>query len=484
MSNFKLGKLILVATILSFIVHCIGNAGFGWYLHTVIMIPIITGVLFILSQDMFSQEEGAKAFLIQIIVILFIGLYWMITSPVFMAESYANLVEKQDIDKKSLTVSYDKVRKVTEAMAFKKANKIIGEKFNGVQLSSQYELDMERAIVQKVKGELLWVIPLDYSGFFKWLKQDSIPGYITLSATDPEDEPKLVLDKKITISNGSYFFSDLGRVAWFKSGFKSVSKHFEIDDNGTPYYIISVLSSKIGFSALGVEKIVILNAETKEAKTYSLSEVFEKNPWIDTVWPEHLVQERIEWFGKYQKGFMNTILSGENISKPTQYKNVELWLVEINDKLQWFTGMTSYNSKDQSMISGILVEANSNKEKPVIHQFDLSGVSDENGAVEVIDSSLGADSIKWNPVLPQPFFYKGEFYWSATIVSDNNVFQKMALFKGNDMSVKTGKTLEEMLKIEVVHQVNSQPDTKDILIREMIQKIDELNELKRRLESL
>jgi hypothetical protein len=40
-----------------------------------------------------------------------------------------------------------------------------------------------------VNKRLYWVVPLLHSGFFKWLsnKENGTPGYIMVSATNPQD---------------------------------------------------------------------------------------------------------------------------------------------------------------------------------------------------------------------------------------------------------------------------------------------------------
>ena len=42
--------------------------------------------------------------------------------------------------------------------------------------------------LQQVNGELLWAVPTYHSGLFKWLTNMSgTPGYVTVSATNPQD---------------------------------------------------------------------------------------------------------------------------------------------------------------------------------------------------------------------------------------------------------------------------------------------------------
>jgi len=430
----------------------------------------------------FIKEKSIKA--VGILSILVFGT-WILNSPVTRAESFANLLEVKDSNLSAFNTVEADVRKVTSDMAFKKANKIIGEKVNGVQLSSQYELNMDSASIQEVKGEQLWVIPLDYSGFFKWLNQDNVPGYITISATNINAEPKLKLGRKIIITENGYFGSNINRVAWWKSGFKNTESHFEIDDKGTPFWISVVERPSIGFYAATVTAVVITNAETKVSENLSIADTVKKYPWIDRIWPENIIEERVTWNGSLKDGFLNALFTQNNVNTPTSYNEQELWLVKVNGKLAWFCGMTSLNGKDQSLVNGMMVEAVNPSSKPIMHTFDVSGVTDENGAVEAIDSALGADSIKWNTVLPQPFIKDGQFFWTAVVVSQNNIFQKVGIMKGNDISkVAFGTSLDEAVKSVISKSKksdNSTASTKDQVISEIVQKIEELNLLKEKL---
>jgi hypothetical protein len=362
------------------------------------------------------------------------------------------------------------------------ADKVIGEKHNGVQISSQYKLDMKSASVQNIEGKLKWVIPLDYIDFFKWFRQSSIPGYVIVSATEQNEPPKLVTDYKIVLSKNSFFLDNIKRFAYFKSKMKQVNLHFEINDKGEPFYIGLIAEPLIGLNALTTKKVMIINAQTKETDIVSPEEVKEKYPWIDRIVHERYVEQKIEWYGKYKNGFLNTIFGGLNINVPTKYKGSELWFVKLNKRNVFFTGMTSVNSTDQSFVQGIYVDTLTSK----AYSFNLSGVMDEAGAVSVLDSALGADSYKWSPVLPQPIILNGEFYWGATIVSDNGIYQKVGMVNGRDPSkVFFAKTYQNLF-FNFDNKLKDKEDKKKIsvskkVLKEILNKIEELEKLKERL---
>ena len=77
----------------------------------------------------------------------------------------------------------DQLPVVDKDLAAKLADKKLGER---PSLGSQVYLG--EPTIQQVNGKLVWAVPLQHSGFFKWLtNMEGTPGYIVVSATNPND---------------------------------------------------------------------------------------------------------------------------------------------------------------------------------------------------------------------------------------------------------------------------------------------------------
>lgn len=452
---------------------------------------LIIGLLFLVagflinSEATYDEEGKGSVGIISGIGIIGIAFVILIAGGPFlpsMSEKYTNLVEVKEANLSNFNTHEETTRRVTLDMAVQISNKVLGIKHDGTQLSSQYEIDKTAAAVQEVNGELIWVLPLDYSGIMKWLDLDYIPGYIKLSATDPKAKASIVLDKKITISNNAYWSDNIERQVWYKSGLKKTLTHYEIDDEGNPYYISAVIEPEILFNADGIKNVIITDAQSGAMETLSIAEVGDKYPWIDRIWPEEIIQERIKWHGSLQDGFLNSIFAQKNVSVPTKYINSSLWLVKAGDKLNWFTGMTSTNQNDQSLVSAVFVESTSVSSKPILHVVEMSMVSDEGGAIYAIDSALGADSVKWDVALPQPYIIDNEFYWTAVVISGSNIFQKKAYMKGDDISNVSFDSLKVVNPI-VGGSTKALSNKEEIMVQ-IMQKLKELEELRKLYESL
>lgn len=439
----------------------------------------------------FIVIEDFKLFKINIIILIISLLPILFSTNIIHSKSYSNLLNIKKVELKKEKLDFKFTRVFNKNMATKKINKIIGQKINGVSISTQFEVNPDNAFVQIFKNKLVWIFPLDYSGFFKWLKQDYIPGYVILDATDEKAEPKLILDYKIKYSKNSFFLQNISRKAYFESNLGLYDYHMEINDNGKPFYIVTLLQPQINiFGELPTFDILLIDAQTGETKKINKEDLNKKEyKWIDRIFSENILKKRIKDYGIYKKGYFNSLFTKENVYVPTTYKNSELWLLELNNKLYWFTGMTSINKKDQSLVSFLLVDAKKNKGLEV----SLNNVTDENGAIEIVDSALGSDGIKWESVLPQPFIYKNEFYWIVTIKSNNDIFQKIGILKGDSTDVKFVKSSKDLINVLENKTINDNLNTKNInskdtiivnkkIYLEILKKIEELNSLKKQLK--
>ena len=486
MSNLSKNTMTFVISIMSGIMFLffINVPCTPMYMSFYIIIGLSAALTIALNTINYQENRFLNVYIAIIIITLVI--IPIANSSIFHSDSFSKKLIVEDIN--SSKINFTAHRTVTLSMANIIANKVLGKKFNGVQISSQYEINLDAASVQEVNGKLVWVMPLDFSGFFKWLKQDYIPGYIIVSATNPNAKAKLVLDYKMKTSKNSYFMHSIDRLSFFLSNFNEVETHFEISDKGEPFFISLVTKPTIFLNAKTAGKIVVINAETEHAETFkNAKEALEFYPWIDRLISEKYTEEKIEWYGSLQNGFWNTIFGGLNINNPTVYNGRELWLVEVNGRTMYFTGMSSDNNKDQSLVQGVLVDTKTRKALA----FDLSGVMDESGAVSVIDSSLGANSMKWDPVLPQPNIINGEFYWGAPIVSASGIFQKVGMVKGDEPSkVYTGESYNSLIqkiknnKGEPSYEESSKEVYVKISKRKLdliLLKIEELNKLTKSL---
>ena len=216
-------------------------------------------------------------------------------------------------------------------------------------LVSQFEIADDYTQIN-YKNRPTRVTPMLYGDPIKWFNNQSegIPGYIMVDMTT--QEATLVrLENGIKYSRSEYFMRNLDRYLRFKyptAIFDDIT--FEIDDNGTPYWVASVVDYKIGFwSGKDIGGAVLLNAVTGECEYYDIDKV---PTWVDQVYDASLVIDQLTYNGKYRSGFWNSVFGQKGVLQPTDGYNY----LAIDDDVWLYTGMTSVVS-DESNVGFVLV---------------------------------------------------------------------------------------------------------------------------------
>ena len=130
----------------------------------------------------------------------------------------------------------------------------------------------------------------------------------------------------------------------------------EINDQGRPYWVVSLYEHKVGFSGSDAVGVAVLDAQTGELNVYDI----ENAPkWIDRIQPQSMVIDQITDWGLYVKGFINSVFTEEGVLVPTEGES----LVYGNDgKSYWYTGITS-SGGDESTVGFMLVDSRTKEAK-------------------------------------------------------------------------------------------------------------------------
>lgn len=287
----------------------------------------------------------------------------ILCSVFFQWKAYRDQLGEPEIkkfDNEVQAIDVAQIPIVDENLALQLAQKKLGER---PALGSQVAL--YSATIQMVDGELVWVVPLYHSGFFKWLTNLSgTPGYIVVSATNTNDV-RYVEGYKIKYHPGSYLLFDITRKVRFGPGLMTgiTDYSFELDDEGQPYWAISTYKNSRGFSLPEADGIILLNATTGQMDRYGMDEVPE---WVDRVQPEDFVLTQIANRGNYVHGIFN--FANKDKYRPSEGYNI----VYNNGRCYLFTGLTSVGS-DDSAIGFIMVDMVT--KEPIM--YEMSGATEE-----------------------------------------------------------------------------------------------------------
>ncbi len=272
----------------------------------------------------------------------------LIGAEIFNARSYNELITITDGD---FTDDVAEIKQEQIPVVDRETSTRLGQRKLGemADLVSQFEIQ-EIYTQINYKGRPVRVTPLMYGDIIKWFNNQSqgIPAYITVDMTTQETD-LVRLENGIRYSDSEYFMRDLNRALRFKYPTKIFDNiSFEIDDNGTPYWVASVIDFKIGFwSGSDIDGAVLMNAQTGECEYYKLDKV---PTWVDQVFDSDMIEQQLIYNGKYRSGFFNSIFGQRGVLQPTDGYNY----LALDDDVYLYTGMTSVTS-DESNVGFVLV---------------------------------------------------------------------------------------------------------------------------------
>jgi hypothetical protein len=152
----------------------------------------------------------------------------------------------------------------------------------------------------------------------------------------------------IKYSPSEYFNRDLRRHLRFR--FPTLlfgDTNFEIDEDGTPWWVASVEKRTIGlFGGTDIAGAVLLNAVTGEAAYYELSDV---PTWVDRVFDADLIIQQYDYHGHYQNGYWNYVFSQSGCTETTDGYNY----IAMKDDVWLYTGITSVSGDRGNMASSL-----------------------------------------------------------------------------------------------------------------------------------
>ena len=281
------------------------------------------------------------------IAVFFIGS--LLGSPIINASRYQKLltVEKGNFAEDVAQADYNTIPLLDRASAA-----LLGDRKMGsmVEFVSQFEAAGDYTQIN-FQGKPVRVTPLEYASPIKWLTNQSqgIPAYIMIDMTTQETEC-VMLEEGIKYSKSEYFNRNIYRHLRFHYPTYIFGDQifFEIDEEGTPFWICPVKKFNIGlFGGETVGRVVMVNAVTGECTDYDVTEV---PTWVDKVYSAELLTQLYDYSGVYVNGFLNSVLSQRGCLQTTNGYNY----LAMDDDVWVYTGVTSLNA-DQSNVGFVLI---------------------------------------------------------------------------------------------------------------------------------
>ncbi|WP_418718908.1 CvpA family protein [Candidatus Allofournierella merdipullorum] len=269
----------------------------------------------------------------------------LLSWEVIRAGSYAKLltVETGDFTSEVDEIRYDQIPMLDADSAQRLGSRKLGELADMV---SQFEI-LPTYTQINYQGRPVRVTSLAYGDIIKWFtnRSEGLPAYLIIDMVTQEAEV-VRLDEGMKYTTAEHFGRNLYRHLRFQFPTMMFAEPvFEIDDEGTPYWVCSRVVKTIGlFGGTDIQGAVLVNAITGESTYY------ENVPdWVDRVYASDLIMQQYDYYGLYQNGFLNSIFGQRDVTQTTDGYNY----IAINDDVYMYTGVTSVTS-DQSNIGFLL----------------------------------------------------------------------------------------------------------------------------------
>lgn len=405
---------------------------------------VIAGVVGLwLSEDIDEYNYAIPGIGLIVIIVVFL-ICSIAGSALFNHSTMYNQIG--EIEEKSflndiVEIDNSQIPTVDIELATKLADKKLGE---DVGLGSQMEVGTFTN-KQSVDGKLVYVAPLEHTGFWKWnSNSDGTIGYVVVSATNSSDV-KLVKEVngeslKLKYIESAYFASDIKRHIR-SQGYRSVGLteySFELDETGYPYYVVTTYKNKTLWGNPEATGVVICDPQTGECEWYPINETPE---WVDIIQPEEFVKNQISNYGKYVHGVFNW----SNKDKLSMTEHITT--VYNNGECYYYTGMSSVG-KDNGTVGYIMVNT---RDKSVV-MYKMVGATEE-AAMRSAEGEV--QNMGYSATCPIPLNVSGIPTYFLTLKDDEGLVKNYAMVNIESYSiVATGTTIAEAKRI-YINKMNS-----------------------------
>jgi len=397
-----------------------------------------------------------------VIAIVGVVLAFATTAPMFHAADYRKLLgpvtESRFTDDVS-PVDIRQVRIVDGDLAHNIGQKRLGE-IPG--LGSRVELgDMNIQVldgcftIREYHGtvkelcfddEFVWAGPLVHDSVFRWLSHDVTPGYVLVSATDPSTVYMVTSIAAKGADDGlrlrylrdGAFFGDLLQRHLRSKGFLSVGLGkgaFEIRDDGRPFWVVTRYVKRIGFAGEDAVGVVVVDAQTGAIEEFDIASA---PAWIDRIQPREIVAEQLDLWGKYVRGWWNSLFARLDVIQTTPGMSL---VYGADGRTSWYTGMQSAGA-DDGTVGFVLVDTRTKK----VRWYRMPGAK-ETSAQSAAENARGVREAGFGATFPVLYNIGGIPTYLTTLKGDDGLLKMFGFVSAQNLMVLgVGSTIQDALR--------------------------------------
>lgn len=376
-----------------------------------------------------------------IIIIVFTFVMSFLSSEFLNASKYRDQIiikESELFSAEFDAITINKIPLVDQNTAQQLGDKQIGR----VQgLGSQFNISNEYLLIN-VKESVYRVSSLEYQDFYKWFQNRDIgiPSYVSVNVNDPTDVELVDLVSGMKFAPSAYFNEDLLRHVRFSYRTEIFERmNFEIDDEGNPFYIVTVKTPNIGwFGGWDTEALIVVDAISGDMNKYAIDDA---PSWVDHIQSANLAWYQIDNWGYYINGWFNTLFGQKEMIQTTDGYNY----VSIDENIFIFSGLTSVGS-DRSIVGFALINLHTKEAT-----FIKVGGADETSAM---NSAIGqVQHLNYTSTFPLLLNVEGLPTYFMSLKDNEGLVKLYAMVSVQDYSVVGVASTVEMTKASYIEQL-------------------------------
>lgn len=382
----KIGIPVLMGLVIGFIYYYINlpainihSKGFWGFLLFLALVITAAAGLFVMkkqnthfqnnvvpiSKGLFKNKLLFSCIAITLALLLIYIFGSLLSSPIVNAKKYQRLINlsQRNFAEDIKEISFQEIPLLDRDSAALLGSRKMGSM---IEYVSQFEVAEDYTQIN-YNNSPVRVTPLEYGSIIKWFTnhRKGIPAYIKIDMAS-QDVECVKLSEGIKYSESDHFGRYIYRFLRFRYPtyiFDAIN--FEIDDQGTPYWVCPVKDFSIGlFGGQTVSRVVLVNAVTGQHTDYKVDEA---PGWIDRVYASDLLVSYYNYYGTLKHGYLNTLFSQKDCLQTTEGYNY----IALEDDVWLYTGVTSVGG-DESLVGFVLM----NQRTAETRYYSISGAKE------------------------------------------------------------------------------------------------------------
>lgn len=418
---------------------------FGLPGFCVAIVWLVAAMINGLGRDMYGHADIGFNWLCLLpigYVVLFVGTLFL-GSGFFYAGTYATMigtVEEREWTQDVQPKDPRHMRMVDDENAIYTARKVVGQLGS---IGSQFTLDGDHMTLQRVKNQLVYVVPFDFAGYSTWLNSTGSPGFVIVDAEDPERVPRLVSlpeGKKMHFTPGAFFGHELERHlrnnGFSNQGFATF--RFELDEEERPWWVVTTYRPTVWWDGEKVTGVAVVNPTTGEITRYSQDKAPE---WIDRIVPGSFVKLYAKWRGEYSGGWLNSWWGTKDLTEPD---GDPVLIYSSDNRAEWVNGITSASNKDDSLVGIMYTDSRTGKTT----HYKVTGGGTDSAITNAVNNNQFVKFKHLHATTPQIYNVYGTMAAVVPLLNPTHAFQGVAFVSvANVQDVAVGAT-----QMEALHQ--------------------------------